>query len=804
MLKFIQKFKICWLIAIVILIGFNFTKEVLAIYVDSGTFTSYAIDTGQSSTYTTLDFSIVEPANTDLKFQLRTASTQGGLSAATWYGPTGAGDYYTTSGTAINSVHNNDRWIQYKGFFSTTDTSATPTLQSITINLHKGFIVNSTGFVGIGTSAPGSRLEVFQSSSETALTVTQSSTGNIVSLTGDSIATGTGLSLSADGLTTGTAMDITSTSAAGGASGISKLLNLSRSGTNTNASHTAYGLYSFVVNTGTTSTNIAGYFSASGATNNYGLIVENGDVGIGITTPGRNLDVLDATASTPQMRLTSDSDTYGEFYLDATGDLSIGLTDSSGGDDIILLDENLKICAGGSFGSVSCPAFSIDGTGNLIIEDELFVGGSTSNYIQANDEGIFYAGTAKPKRSIILTASGAITPSTAGAAQTKVDGTNHTYYVLDFDASSDEAVYWQWTMPDSYDDGTIDITYYWEASATSGDVVWCFQAKGIAANSAEDIDSALSSAVCETDTAQGNANDLAAVTESAATSNFAKGEYVTFKVFRDADNGADTMTGDARLVKIKIEYSTYAESDDFVLNMTTCNSLSGWHWYTTNSRSACWSKTLADSVTWNKGVGDDTDNPGAFTCSTGYTLQQRMEAASAGEWYKIVSSVNSRDITSSDNGSAGYAYISALAIADCVDGTRDLCTGDGCLGSSWSTINSSLRTWAAASAKSGLPYLSTDAGTTQTTNDYWDACDQSGTEDQTLGCSSGSNYFYLNRKACNDGDTNYSWGAACGDSNGGNWDTNARLLGGMSCGFQGGYGTSAIFNYRSFRVVVRP
>ncbi|MDF1498798.1 MAG: hypothetical protein P1P85_05630, partial [Patescibacteria group bacterium] len=49
--------------------------------------------------------------------------------------------------------------------------------------------------------------EISDSSSYTALTVTQSGTGSIVNLTGDSITTGTGLALSVDGLTTGTGLD---------------------------------------------------------------------------------------------------------------------------------------------------------------------------------------------------------------------------------------------------------------------------------------------------------------------------------------------------------------------------------------------------------------------------------------------------------------------------------------------------------------------------------------------------------------------------------------------------------------------
>jgi len=65
-------------------------------------------------------------------FQIRTASTEGGLNLAAWYGPAGTGDNYSTSGTAINSVHDGDRWIQYKAYFSGPGTS-TPTLSDVAI-----------------------------------------------------------------------------------------------------------------------------------------------------------------------------------------------------------------------------------------------------------------------------------------------------------------------------------------------------------------------------------------------------------------------------------------------------------------------------------------------------------------------------------------------------------------------------------------------------------------------------------------------------------------------------------------------
>lgn len=105
----------------------------------SGTFISLPIDTGQNSNFTTLDFTIIEPVNTDIKFQLRTAPTQIELEEAIWYGPTGNYDFYTIKGTEINIIHDGYRWIQYKVFFNTADARVTPSLLDITINFRRNF-----------------------------------------------------------------------------------------------------------------------------------------------------------------------------------------------------------------------------------------------------------------------------------------------------------------------------------------------------------------------------------------------------------------------------------------------------------------------------------------------------------------------------------------------------------------------------------------------------------------------------------------------------------------------------------------
>jgi hypothetical protein len=239
-----------------------------------------------------------------------------------------------------------------------------------------------------------------------------------------------------------------------------------------------------------------------------------------------------------------------------------------------------------------------------------------------------------------------------------------------------------------------------------------------------------------------------------------------------------------------------AESSWTTLTECNCNAISGWYWYTTNGRSACWSKTLADSTSWNKGVGDNTTSSGTYTCATAVTaLKDRMAAASAGEWYKIVSDVNGVAITSAKNGSAGYSSISALAISDCTDGTRDLAVT---LGADYTAANASLKTWAGATGnKSALTYCNSSGCDTAVNSDYRAACEANINTDIPLSCYQ-TNIFYLNQKTCNDGDTNYMWAAAAYSG------TGARVLGVDSCATVYYYGTSNTGSYGGFRVVVRP
>ncbi len=244
---------------------------------------------------------------------------------ATGLYPTTSGDNVRPNGTATLGT-STYRWNFIYGVDADLTSSATTTnvvnIVANSLTSGSGLKVSSTATTGLTgnmvdlsgslTTGSGSLLGIVANTingTGSGLKVTSSTTGvltnglvyvngsaahtgnlvNVVTAT----ATGIGLNVTGNSISTGTVANLSSTSTAGSASGTSKVLNVSRSGANTNLAHTAYGIYSTVTNTNATSgTNIAGYFSASGATTaNYGLIVAAGNTGIGTTAPTQLLDV---------------------------------------------------------------------------------------------------------------------------------------------------------------------------------------------------------------------------------------------------------------------------------------------------------------------------------------------------------------------------------------------------------------------------------------------------------------------------------------------------------------------------------
>jgi hypothetical protein len=118
-------------------------------YATSSTLTSSPYNTNDSfNTLSSIAWSETLPANTDIQFQIRTASTSAGLSSADWYGPTGTSSYFTDASggdplPATLADGTEDQWMQYKAILSTSDGLDTPILSDVTLT----YVVNGTPIV---------------------------------------------------------------------------------------------------------------------------------------------------------------------------------------------------------------------------------------------------------------------------------------------------------------------------------------------------------------------------------------------------------------------------------------------------------------------------------------------------------------------------------------------------------------------------------------------------------------------------------------------------------------------------------
>ena len=163
--------------------------------------------------------------------------------------------------------------------------------------------------------------------------------------------------------------------------------------------------------------------------------------------------------------------------------------------------------------------------------------------------------------------SAAITPTQSNgcASRTQVETTSGRpdMDVLDFDASSDEHAQFSVAFPKSWNAGTITFQVYWTTTATDTDgVTWGLQ--GVAVSDNDTIDVAYGTAVVVDDAALSAAEDLCVTAESGAVTiagSPADNDIVYFRIFRDVSDSNDTATEDARLIGVKIFFTTDLAND---------------------------------------------------------------------------------------------------------------------------------------------------------------------------------------------------------------------------------------------------
>lgn len=138
-------------------------------------------------------------------------------------------------------------------------------------------------------------------------------------------------------------------------------------------------------------------------------------------------------------------------------------------------------------------------------------------------------------------------------------GTNFPVVGLAYDAASLEAAFWHFEAT-NYGSGNVTVRVEWYAdTASSGDVVWGVQLAAITANTdTQDVETkAFATANTATDTHLGTtAQRLHQIDVTVSNlDTLAARDGVWLRVYRDAANVADTMTGDAILTGLTVSYS---------------------------------------------------------------------------------------------------------------------------------------------------------------------------------------------------------------------------------------------------------
>ena len=189
--------------------------------------------------------------------------------------------------------------------------------------------------------------------------------------------------------------------------------------------------------------------------------------------------------------------------------------------------------------------------------------------INPKGSGVLKSGSAAVKvagKETIWVPSSAMYPATtngAAAEQVETTATRPDMKVLDFDASTDEFAQFSIAMPKSWNEGTLTYQVYWSpASTNTGDCIFGLQAVACADN--DTIDVAYGTAVTVTDAGIGTVEDQQISSESGAVTvagSPAAGELSYFQLFRDANAGGDTFSADARVLGVKIFFTTDAAND---------------------------------------------------------------------------------------------------------------------------------------------------------------------------------------------------------------------------------------------------
>ena len=265
----------------------------------------------------------------------------------------------------------------------------------------------------------------------------------------------------------------------------------------------------------------------------------------GVTSTTAELNIMDGVTSTAAELNILDGVTATAAELNIIdGDTSATSTTVADADRVVLNDN-------GTMKQVAVTDLS------AYFDDEIT---AMPNLTSASGSTIKLVG----KETIFVPASAMYPESTNGCADlAQVElGNGPELKCFDFDASSDENAQFTVIFPKSWNEGTITFKAYFTVTGTNtGTVSWALS--GVAVSDNDTINASFGTAVAPTAKAHsGTSNDINVTAESGAVTiagSPAAEDMVFFRIMRDVS--ADDQSGDARLLGIKLFFTTDAAND---------------------------------------------------------------------------------------------------------------------------------------------------------------------------------------------------------------------------------------------------
>ena len=290
-----------------------------------------------------------------------------------------------------------------------------------------------------------------------------------------------------------------------------------------------------------------------------------------LDTNGNELAKVTATSSAVNEFTIANAATGNDPTLSATGDdtnIDIAIVPKGSGETVFGTGSAAAGITTSGTQDLVLDTNSGTNSGNITITDgangNITISPNGTGVAQAVDGGDNTAAIKIAGKETIWIPAVAMYPNTTnGAEANQVELSNGPEIkVLDFDKDSDENAQFAVAFPKSCNEVTVTFQAFFTATSTdTGTVSWDLAAVALADNG--DLNTAFGTAVAPTAKAHsGTSNDLDVTAESGAVTiagSPSTDEYVFFQITRDVSD--DTLNADARLLGIKLFFTTDAAND---------------------------------------------------------------------------------------------------------------------------------------------------------------------------------------------------------------------------------------------------